>query len=84
MTLPIERFGRNHGEDINVVDDMKIKRLIAEQIGPKASEGPGGPSTPPASGEASSAAPAGAPASSPSPGASGKGAADGGGIPCVD
>ncbi|OKI66545.1 LCP family protein [Streptomyces sp. MJM1172] len=84
VTLPIERFGRNHGEDINVVDDMKIKRLIAEQIGPKASEGPGGPSIPPASGEASSAAPAEAPASSPSPGASGKGAADGGGIPCVD
>ncbi|MCX4527586.1 MULTISPECIES: LCP family protein [unclassified Streptomyces] len=77
MTLPIERFGRNHGEDINVVDDMKIKRLIAEQIGRMASAGP---STPPASGEAHSAAPP----SSPSPSASPKSAADGGGIPCVD
>ncbi|RSS52941.1 LytR family transcriptional regulator, partial [Streptomyces sp. WAC07061] len=56
-TLPVEGFGRNHGEDINVVDDMKIKRLIAEQIGPRstaattprgrpaaASSGPGRPS----------------------------------------
>ncbi len=89
-TLPVERFGRNLGEDINVVDDMKIKRLIAEQIGPKASASPGAPSAPAsepgAPGSAGSAgSAAGAreasppPASSPSP-ATPK---DGGGIPCV-
>ncbi|MFD9079873.1 LCP family protein [Streptomyces erythrochromogenes] len=81
-TLPVERFGRNLGEDINVVDDMKIKRLIAEQIGPKASASPGAPSAP-ASGPGAPGSAPGAreasppPASSPSPG-------DGGGIPCVD
>ncbi|MEV6577027.1 LCP family protein [Streptomyces sp. NPDC051582] len=93
-TLPVERFGRNHGEDINVVDDMKIKRLIAEQIGPEASASASAPSpdagpsdapgaSPGASG-ASSGAPSGA-ASSPSTGAGGSAPAiDGGGIPCVD
>ncbi|MEU9159411.1 LCP family protein [Streptomyces sp. NPDC048424] len=78
MTLPIEGFGRNHGEDINVVDDMKIKRLIAEQIGPKASAGSGASSSPPSSPEAApptSSSPS--PPSPPSP-------KDGGGIPCVD
>ncbi|MFE2875730.1 LCP family protein [Streptomyces roseus] len=66
-TLPVERFGRNHGEDINVVDDMKIKRLIAEQIGPGASASVSAPSpgagpsdAPGTSPEASSAASAGA------------------------
>lgn len=72
-TLPIERFGRNHGEDINVVDDMKIKRLIAEQIGPKA------PASPSAPGAASSSPPSSSP--SPSPAST---PTDGGGIPCVD
>ncbi|MEV7562531.1 hypothetical protein [Streptomyces sp. NPDC089795] len=71
-TLPIEGFGRNYGEDINVVVDMKIKRLIAEQIGPKASADSG------ASGASSS--PEAAPPPSPSPSAP----QDGGGIPCVD
>ncbi|MEU7601582.1 LCP family protein [Streptomyces sp. NPDC040724] len=71
-TLPIEGFGRNHGEDINVVDDMKIKRLIAEQIGPKASASPGAPSSPPSSPEAVPPSPS---PSTPK---------DGGGIPCVD
>ncbi|WP_404962854.1 LCP family protein [Streptomyces sp. 147326] len=75
-TLPIEGFGRNHGEDINVVDDMKIKRLITEQIGPKASPGPGAPSSPPSSPEAAPPPPS----SPPSPSAP----KDGGGIPCVD
>lgn len=36
-TLPIEHFGRNLEGYIYVVDDMKIKRLNADQIGPKAS-----------------------------------------------
>ncbi|OLZ46250.1 LytR family transcriptional regulator [Streptomyces amritsarensis] len=81
-TLPVERFGRNLGEDINVVDDMKIKRLIAEQIGPKASASPGAPSAEAGSagsapGARESAPP---PASSPSPSTP----EDGGGIPCVD
>ncbi|MFA7766933.1 hypothetical protein [Streptomyces sp. NRRL S-448] len=75
-TFPIERFGRNHGEDINVVDDMKIKRLIAEQIGPKASADPG------AAGATSSPRfpPSHSPEAAPPPSAP----KDGGGIPCVD
>ncbi|WP_030230743.1 LCP family protein [Streptomyces lavendulae] len=86
-TLPVEGFGRNHGEDINVVDDMKIKRLIAEQIGPQATASPSAP------GAASSApsppppSPSSPPAASPSaPPSSGErpGTIDGGGIPCVD
>ncbi|MFD4870868.1 LCP family protein [Streptomyces sp. NPDC058412] len=89
MTLPIERFGRNHGEDINVVDDMKIKRLIAEQIGPKAAASPGAPgaaSAPPAPHGASPEAShegsheGSPPPSSPSPSYP----KDSGGIPCVD
>ncbi|MFF4101084.1 LCP family protein [Streptomyces sp. NPDC001903] len=82
-TLPVERFGRNHGEDINVVDDMKIKRLIAEQIGPGASASASAPSP--------SDAPQAPPSASTDPGTgSGAGAdgpapaIDGGGIPCVD
>ncbi|MFG2235508.1 hypothetical protein ACGFNX_36845 [Streptomyces sp. NPDC048723] len=84
MALPIERFGRNHGEDINVVDDMKIKRLIAEQIGPKASADPGAagatssPRFPPSPSHSPEAAPP--PSAPPSPYAP----KDGGGIPCVD
>lgn len=83
-TLPVERFGRNHGEDVNVVDDMKIKRLIAEQIGPKPTASPSAPGTPgapaPVSPEASP------PSSSPPPPASPPtpSTPDGGGIPCVD
>ncbi|WP_405448906.1 LCP family protein [Streptomyces erythrochromogenes] len=80
-TLPVERFGRNLGEDINVVDDMKIKRLIAEQIGPKASASPGAPGAPGSAGSAPGAREASPPpASSPSPSTP----KDGGGIPCVD
>ncbi|MFE2147205.1 LCP family protein [Streptomyces sp. NPDC059456] len=85
-TLPVERFGRNHGEDINVVDDMKIKRLIAEQIGPQASA----TATAPDAGDAQGTPPGGAgpaPAASdpPAPADAGGGPAiDGGGIPCVD
>ncbi|MFI6145364.1 LCP family protein [Streptomyces sp. NPDC051109] len=83
-TLPVERFGRNHGEDINVVDDMKIKRLIAEQIGPGASASAAAPSPSGAPG-----APPGPAAAAPSAGAGAGGSAaapsiDGGGIPCVD
>ncbi|MEU9180611.1 LCP family protein [Streptomyces sp. NPDC048550] len=78
-TLPVERFGRNHGEDINVVDDMKIKRLIAEQIGPEASASAAAPSPSDAPG-----APPGPGGAAPAPPASGGPAIDGGGIPCVD
>ncbi|MFC9296214.1 LCP family protein [Streptomyces sp. NPDC057011] len=78
-TLPIEGFGRNHGEDINVVDDMKIKRLIAEQIGPKATASPNAP------GAASAPSPSASPEASASPPpASPPARTDGGGIPCVD
>ncbi len=88
VTLPIERFGRNHDAEINVVDDMKIKRFIAERIGPgataspsapgAAASSPGTPGTPPAKGSA--------PAPVPAPSRSGSAAAaiDGGGVPCVD
>ncbi|MFK0221419.1 LCP family protein [Streptomyces vinaceus] len=82
-TLPVERFGRNHGEDINVVDDMKIKRLIAEQIGPGASASASAPS-PGASPSGAPGAPPGPAAAAPAPAASGSSAVDGGGIPCVD
>ncbi|MFD8791835.1 LCP family protein [Streptomyces vinaceus] len=82
-TLPVERFGRNHGEDINVVDDMKIKRLIAEQIGPGASASASAPS-PGASPSGAPGAPPGPAAAAPAPAASGSSAVDGGGVPCVD
>ncbi|MFI8262770.1 LCP family protein [Streptomyces sp. NPDC085665] len=82
-TLPVERFGRNHGEDINVVDDMKIKRLIAEQIGPGASAAASAPSPGASPGEAPGASP-GPGGAAPAPAASGSPAIDGGGIPCVD
>lgn len=78
VTLPIEGFDRNHGAEINVVDDMKIKRLIAEQIGPKAAASPSAPGAAPSSAGSHSPAPA------PSPKSSGTPAIDGGGVPCVD
>ncbi|MGW6708493.1 LCP family protein, partial [Streptomyces sp. NPDC054956] len=94
VTLPIERFDRNHGSDINVVDDMKIKRLIAEQIGPRASASPSAPGAAPSPAgtpapgqptpERSAQAPAATPAPTPSQKDSGIPAIDGGGIPCVD
>ncbi|MEU8776776.1 LCP family protein [Streptomyces sp. NPDC048606] len=86
-TLPIEGFARNHGEDINVVDDMKIKRLIAEQIGPHrpqsapsgaASSSPTAPPSPPSPHAPPSSAPAPSASSAP------KDSLDGGGVPCVD
>lgn len=87
-TLPVEGFGRNHGEDINVVDDMKIKRLIAEQIGPQATATPSAPGA--ASSDSStssppppSSSPAASPPAPPSPEEQ-PGTIDGGGIPCVD
>ncbi|MFJ3879946.1 LCP family protein [Streptomyces sp. NPDC090077] len=82
-TLPVESFGRNHGEDINVVDDMKIKRLIAEQIGPRSTPAttPGAPDAAPSSSPSSPSSP---PSSAPPPPQPEKGAIDGGGIPCVD
>ncbi|MFE3761663.1 LCP family protein [Streptomyces sp. NPDC059104] len=88
-TLPVEGFGRNHGEDINVVDDMKIKRLIAEQIGPQATATPSAPgaassaSSPPPPSPSSSSSPAASPPAPPSP-TEQPGTIDGGGIPCVD
>ncbi|MFD8144435.1 LCP family protein [Streptomyces sp. NPDC059708] len=83
-TLPVEGFARNHGEDINVVDDMKIKRLIAEQIGPQTAT-----ATPSAPGAVS---PSSLPSSPSAPPPSGPPAEpepepdtiDGGGVPCVD
>ncbi|MEU9232971.1 LCP family protein [Streptomyces subrutilus] len=88
-TLPIEGFGRNHGEDINVVDDMKIKRLIAEQIGPKAPPSPSAPgaaSSPPSPPSPGSRSGSSGPSTPPAPSAPTptSGPADGGGIPCVD
>ncbi|KIF03756.1 LytR family transcriptional regulator [Streptomyces sp. RSD-27] len=78
-TLPVEGFARNHGEDVNVVDDMKIKRLIAEQIGPRTAPA----TTPSAPGAASPTSlppsPSAPPPSRPEPDT-----IDGGGVPCVD
>ncbi|MEW1633912.1 LCP family protein [Streptomyces sp. NPDC093801] len=78
-TLPVEGFARNHGEDVNVVDDMKIKRLIAEQIGPRTATA----TTPSAPGAASPSSlppsPSAPPPSRPEPDT-----IDGGGVPCVD
>ncbi|MCX4805191.1 LCP family protein [Streptomyces sp. NBC_01214] len=82
-TLPIEGFGRNHGEDINVVDDMKIKRLIADQIGPEASadaDASGATSSPSTS---LSPSPSSSPDAAPPP-PSPSAPKEGGGIPCVD
>lgn len=92
-TLPIEGFGRNHGEDINVVDDMKIKRLIAEQIGPEASADAGAsgaassPSAPLSASPWASPSPSTSPSSSPDaapPPPSPSAPKEGGGVPCVD
>ncbi|MFE0578911.1 LCP family protein [Streptomyces sp. NPDC058874] len=83
-TLPVERFGRNLGEDINVVDDMKIKRLIAEQIGPKASASTGAPDAEAGSTGSTPGARETAPPPSPPPSPSPSTHEDGGGIPCVD
>ncbi|RST01196.1 LytR family transcriptional regulator [Streptomyces sp. WAC07149] len=86
-TLPIEGFGRNHGEDINVIDHMKIKRLIAEQIGPRSTTAttPSAPDAAPSSSASSpSPYPSSSPSSAPPPPEPEKGAIDGGGIPCVD
>ncbi|MFD6874012.1 MULTISPECIES: LCP family protein [unclassified Streptomyces] len=98
-TLPIEGFGRNHGEDINVVDDMKIKRLIAEQIGPRTTATPSAPGASSSSPSSSPSSPSPTSPSSSSPPGSPppqdarsqdaqsqpqKGSIDGGGIPCVD
>ncbi|MCX5405157.1 LCP family protein [Streptomyces sp. NBC_00335] len=94
VTLPIEDFGRNHGAEINVVDDMKIKRFIAERIGPGATASPSAPGaapsspgTPPApQGSAPGSPRSSAPAPAPAPSRSGSetSAIDGGGVPCVD
>lgn len=97
VTLPIEGFGRNQGAEINVVDDMKIKRFIAERIGPGATASPSAPGAAPSSpgtpapqGSAQGSTPgspqgsAPAPAPAPSPSSSGTPAIDGGGVPCVD
>ncbi|MEV7543850.1 LCP family protein [Streptomyces sp. NPDC089915] len=86
-TLPIEGFARNHGEDINVVDDMKIKRLIAEQIGPQtatatpSAPGAASPSSLPSSPSSPSAPPPSGPRAEPEPEPD---TIDGGGVPCVD
>ncbi|WP_328300345.1 LCP family protein [Streptomyces sp. NBC_00435] len=83
VTLPIEAFARNHDTEINVVDDMKIKRLIAEQIGPRSTAGPGAPGGAPSSPGAGTPAPAGS-APGPSRSSSATPGLDGGGVPCVD
>ncbi|QEU79229.1 hypothetical protein [Streptomyces subrutilus] len=97
-TLPVEGFARNQDGEVNVVDDMKTKRLIAEQIGPKAAETAGAPGTAPSAPDAPGTSPApsreasppSSPASSPpssppaSPVPSGPALQDGGGVPCVD
>ncbi|MFD6889517.1 LCP family protein [Streptomyces sp. NPDC059957] len=92
VTLPIERFGRNHDAEINVVDDMKIKRFIAERIGPGDAASPSAPGAAPSSlgtpsapqGSAPGSPQSSAPAPAPSRSGSAAPALDGGGVPCVD
>ncbi|MDG4864157.1 LCP family protein [Streptomyces sp. T-3] len=82
-TLPIEGFGRNRGEDINVIDDVKIKRLIAEQIG----QGGQSPSPSPSATDpdkAPSKAPEQRDEKQSNPDDKADKVMDGGGIPCVD
>ncbi|MCX5194937.1 LCP family protein [Streptomyces sp. NBC_00249] len=87
-TLPVEGFGRNHGEDINVVDDMKIKRLIAEQIGPHRTQTTATPSAPGADSSSPPQTPEPPrpqpPRPSPPPEPAPRSTIDGGGVPCVD
>ncbi|MFI6052711.1 LCP family protein [Streptomyces violascens] len=71
-TLPIERFAKHRGEDVNIVDPVKIKQIVAEQTNPVQSTPPAAPEGSPAPGR-SKAPPAPAPP-----------VIDGGGIPCVD
>ncbi|KAA6221202.1 LytR family transcriptional regulator [Streptomyces albofaciens JCM 4342] len=97
-TLPVEGFAKHRGEDVNLVDPRKIRRLVARETG-AANGGSAAPEASAGSGAASGAprSPAGtlqpSPSSSSSAVESGSGAGgsgqtapiiDGGGIPCVD
>ncbi|WP_223279491.1 LCP family protein [Streptomyces sp. SDr-06] len=74
-TLPIERFAKHRGEDVNIVDPATIKRLVAEGIAPVRSTPPAAPQDPPKPG----------PSKAPGPGRAPGGAViDGGRIPCVN
>ncbi|MCF3123515.1 LCP family protein [Streptomyces arenae] len=71
-TLPVERFGRHHGEDVNIVDRGLVRRRVQEQTAPSGAK----PSK-----SARDTGPSDAPSS-------GSDSADpkvsGGGVPCVD
>ncbi|WP_411141597.1 LCP family protein [Streptomyces sp. x-80] len=81
-TLPIERFGRHNGEDINVVDPQTIKRLVSKAIGANSDTPATSSATPPAS--SSSTSSTAEPKSGPTSSGSAAKTIDGGGIPCVD
>ncbi|MEU8960950.1 MULTISPECIES: LCP family protein [unclassified Streptomyces] len=80
-TLPIEKFAKHRGEDVNIVDPAKIKRIVANALHPVRSTPPTAPQGSPAPGPSKD---------SPSPGPSHASSdpstpvIDGGGIPCVD
>ncbi|MFD7665470.1 LCP family protein [Streptomyces sp. NPDC059788] len=93
-TLPVEGFAKHRGEDVNLVNPDKVRRLVARQIGaangpspaPGATPGPGTPRSPagtqqPPPSSSSSTVESGS-------GTEGSGQTtpmiDGGGIPCVD
>ncbi|MCT9089329.1 LCP family protein [Streptomyces sp. ASQP_92] len=72
-TLPIERFAEHRGEDVNIVDPAKIKRIVADAIHPVRSTPPAVP-----------AGPGATPDPKPAPEKPSAPVLDGGGIPCVD
>ncbi|MFE9405404.1 LCP family protein [Streptomyces sp. NPDC006530] len=72
-TLPIERFAEHRGEDVNIVDPAKIKRIVADAIHPVRSTPPAAP-----------AGPGATPDPKPAPEKPSAPVLDGGGIPCVD
>lgn len=81
-TLPIERFGRHNGEDINVVDPQTIKRLVSKAIGANSDTPAPSSATPTA--PSSSTSPTAEPKSGPTSSGPAAKTIDGGGIPCVD
>lgn len=73
-TLPIEGFAKHQGQDVNVVDPAKTKRVLAEALNP----------TPDPTATASSPGTSKAPRPPASQSSERTRTIDGGGIPCVD
>ncbi|MFI1256359.1 LCP family protein [Streptomyces netropsis] len=80
-TLPIEGFAKHHGEDVNLVDPDRIRKLVRERTG-------GGPDRTgqPGTGRGDGPSPTRPNDGKPTPGppARDEHVVEGGGIPCVD